>query len=446
MKRRAVLPLAIYLVAALVYVSLLGTRALGPTADNHYVHMVLGWFSGELGVLGNTPPGTNDWAFYNGRWFVSFPPLPALVIAPAVAIWGLATRDALFWALLAGLAPALLFVNLRRLSERGGSERSTRDNVVLSALFAFGTVYFFSAVQGTVWFAALVVSSILLMLFLLAAFEAEQPWLVGLILGGLLATRPPATPLVGLVFTVEALRRYRRDVELTIASDAHPLVRAFEWVRGAHLGRVLKEHAKVAVPVLVILGLQLWFNYARFDDPFSYGHEYLQIRWRQRIDDWGLINLHYFSKNLAVFTSSLPWLYDRPPYVKISLHGLALWFTTPALFWTLWPKSDVRSPTEPPRISTTARTVGLWLAVLPIAFIDLCYQNSGWIQFGYRFALDYMPLLIVLIALGRRRFGPGFYACLLFAVIVNTFGALTFDRSWRYYDDDGTQNRLFQPD
>jgi hypothetical protein len=272
------------------------------------------------------------------------------------------------------------------------------------------------------------------MLFLLCAFEAERPWLTGLILGCLMATRPPATPLVGLVFTVEALRRYRRDVELTISSDAHPLVRAFEWLRGAHIGRVLKEHAKVALPALTIVGLLLWFNYARFDDPFTPGHEYLQIRWRQRIDEWGLFNLHYFPKNLAVFTASLPWLYDHRPYVKVSLHGLALWFTTPVLFWTLWPRSF------------DARTVGLWLAVIPIALIDLCYQNSGWIQFGYRFALDYMPLLIVIIALGRRRFGPGFYACLLFAVVVNTFGALTFDRSWRFYDDDSTQNRLFQPD
>jgi hypothetical protein len=434
MKRRALVPAVIYLVATLVYVSLLGERASGPTADNHYVHLALSWLDGQLGVLRNTPPGDNDWAFYNGRWFVSFPPLPGLLIAPVVAVWGLATRDALFWALLAGLAPALLFVNLRSLSERGESPRSLRDNLALTALFAFGTVFFFVAVQGTVWFAAQVVASIVLMLFLLCAFDARRPWLTGILLGCLIATRPPATPVVGLVFVVEALRRYRRETQLEPPPSSHPLVRAWYWLRGADLKQVLKEHVKVAVPVLVVLGLQLWFNYARFDDPFSYGHEYLQIRWRQRIDEWGLINLHYLSKNLAVYTSSLPWLYDRAPYLRISRHGLALWFTTPALLWTLWPRA------------IDARIIGLWLAIVPIALIDLCYQNSGWVQFGYRFALDYMPLLIVLLALGKRRFGPGFYLLLVFAVVVNTFGALTFDRAHKYYDNDGTQNRLFQPD
>jgi hypothetical protein len=438
MKRRAVLPLAIYLVCAVVYVVLLGARSTGPTADNHYVHLAYSFLHGELGVLGNRPPGNNDWALYQGRWFVSFPPFPALLLLPVVAIWGLATRDAVFWALLAALAPTLLFVYLRFLSERGASERSTRDNLVLTALFAFGTVFFFVAVQGTVWFAAQVAASVLLMVYLLAATEVRWPVVSGLTLGALHACRPEVA-IAGLFFTVEALRTFRVSARRPVAVDdpdpeAHPLLRAWRWLLGADFARVIKAHLLLAGPLVTVIGLQLWFNYARFDDPLSYGHEYLQIRWRGRIDDWGLFNYHYFPKNLAVFVASLPWIEERAPYLKVSLHGLALWFTTPGLLWTLWPRH------------VDARTVGLWLAVIPIALLDLAYQNSGWIQFGYRFALDYMPFLIVLLALGRRRFGPGFYACLVFSMAVNLFGAITFDRMWTYYDNDGSQNRLFQPD
>jgi len=90
--------------------------------------------------------------------------------------------------------------------------------------------------------------------------------------------------------------------------------------------------------------------------------------------------------------------------------------------------------------------VGLYLSAGLIALLNLCYQNSGWIQFGYRFSLDYMPMLIVLLALGGRRFGPIFALVLAFAIAVNSFGAATFDRSWQFYDNDWTQNRLFQPD
>jgi hypothetical protein len=433
MKRRPVLPLAIYVVCAAVYLLLLGERRGGPTPDNHYVHLANSFLHGQLGVVGNRPPGTNDWALYAGKWFVSFPPFPALVILPAVAIWGLATRDAVFWALVAAAAPALLFVYLRMLSERGDSQRGTRDNLLLTTLFAFGTVFFFVAVQGTVWFAAQCVASCLLMVFLLAATRARWPLVAGLSMGALVACRPE-TGLVGLFFIVESLQAFRRTPEPAHAPDAHPLVRAWRYVLGADLGRVLKAHLLLAGPLLALLGVQLWMNYARFDDPLSFGHEYLQIRWRPRIETWGLFNYHYLPKNLAVFTSSLPWIEERAPYVKISLHGLALWFTTPALLWTLFPRH------------VDVRMVGLWLAVIPIALMDLAYQNSGWIQFGYRFALDYMPFLIVLLALGRRRFGPGFHALLVFAITVNLFGAVSFDRMWRFYDNDGTQNRLFQPD
>jgi hypothetical protein len=57
-----------------------------------------------------------------------------------------------------------------------------------------------------------------------------------------------------------------------------------------------------------------------------------------------------------------------------------------------------------------------------------------------------MPFMMVLLALGARRFRVGFYLCMAFAVAVNAFGAATFDRAHRFYDDDRTQNRVFQPD
>ena len=62
-----------------------------------------------------------------------------------------------------------------------------------------------------------------------------------------------------------------------------------------------------------------------------------------------------------------------------------------------------------------------------VALLDLLYQNSGWIQFGYRFSLDYSVSLFALLALGGRRFGVGFRALLRWRCAVNLFGAITFD-------------------
>jgi hypothetical protein len=159
------------------------------------------------------------------------------------------------------------------------------------------------------------------------------------------------------------------------------------------------------------------------------------IGWHGRIARWGLVNYHYLPKNLAIFTASLPWLTANEPHLIVSGHGLALWVTTPPLLLLFFPKAKV-----------DARMVGLYAAAAIICVNDLMYQNSGWLQFGYRFSLDYMVLLVVLLALGGRPFRGGFHAALLFAIALNTFGAVTFGRAWDHYDVDPSQERIFQPD
>lgn len=426
-------PTALFAVCALVYVIVLSDRRLTPSGDNHFVHLAMSFLHGQLSVIGDRAPGSNDWALFEGKWYVSFPPLPAVVILPVVAIWKERTLDRLFWAVLAGLAPALLYVLLRALRERFASGRSWREDTALSLLFAFGTVYFFVAVQGAVWFAAHVVAVSLLILYALFSLDAKRPLLAGLMLGLCFMTRPNTCVAV-LLFTIEALRVARPADAPPVPEDALVWRRIYVWLRGVRWATFAKSAAIFAAPILVIGALAMWMNQARFHDPFEFGHRYLQIAWRARIERWGLFNYHYLSKNLAVFLAALPWLSLHAPYITISRHGLALWVTTPNLLTGLWPK----------KINVTI--VALFAASAAVCIFNLLYQNSGWIQFGYRFALDYMPFLFALIALSKRRFGPGFWLLAIIAVAINTFGAITFDRAWAYYDGDASQNVMFQPD
>ena len=426
-------PLLVFVVCSAAYVATLGTRIRGPSDNTHFVSLADSYLHGQLSVVGDKPPGDNDWAQYKGHWYVAFPPVPALVILPAVAIWKIAVWDRLYWAIFAGLGPALLYVLLRRLRERYGSGRSAREDLSLCALFAFGSAYYYTAVQGTVWFAAHVVAAPLIVLFVLWSLGARRPLLAGLALGLAWATRASTFGL-GLFFVIEALSAARPPLPAATDDEATPLLVAARWLRGVQWQRALLKLALFAVPCLIVVGISLWLNQLRFDDPFEVGYRYLRIRWSGRIDKWGLFNYHYLSKNLAVFLAALPWFSASEPYLRISRHGLALWLTTPAYLWVLWPKRS------------NALLTGLALAAATVAVFDLCYQNSGWIQFAYRFSLDYSVLLIAMLALGGRRFGPGFYALLVFACAINLFGALTFDRTGRYYDQDNSQQVIFQPD
>jgi hypothetical protein len=429
-ERRWALPFAVFVSCAGIYSATAAGRLARPSPNNHYVHLANAWLDGRLD-LGPVAPGTNDWACFDTiekgpcppgryafsgpdaeryRWYVSFPPLPAALLLPVVAVFGLSTLDALVWVLLAGLAPALLFIVLRFLRESGRSQRTERDDLLVAALFAVGSVYYFVAVQGSVWFAAHVVASAFICLYLLFAFGARRPIAAGLALG-LAATCRPAAGLLALFFLVEAVHESKRDR----AACARSLL-------------------LFGLPIIAIALVAMGHNFARFGDPFELGHRFLQVRWRSRIETWGLFSTHYLPRNLAVFFLSLPWLVGQSPFIRISRHGLALWFTTPNLLWGIFAK----------KVDLTI--AALWLAVLATASCTLLYQNTGWVQFGPRFALDYLPLLFVLVALGGRAFGRVFWACAIFAVVVNTFGAITFNRHHEFYDDDPTQQVIFQPD
>ena len=267
--------------------------------------------------------------------------------------------------------------------------------------------------------------------------DASRPLLAGLAMAALFLTRPNTAPLV-IIPVVELLAAHRRASapEIPSVDERGPLSRFALWLRGTDWAPALRALALCALPVLVAGGLAMWMNEARFGRPTEFGHRFLMINWRGRIERWGLFSYHYLGKNLAVFFGSLPWLTAREPHVIVSRHGLALWFTTPALLLALWPKRAL-----------DFRMRAFFAAAAVVAVVDLMYQNSGWVQFGYRFATDYLVVLIALIALGGRKLRtPGFALALVFSIAVNLFGAITFDRAWQFYDDDATQERLFQPD
>lgn len=437
--------LLIYALVTVVYFAVAPRGLLTEhTQYNHFAHLARAWLDGRLD-LAHGPPDyaqNNDFARYEGRWFVAFPPFPAVILLPFVAVAGEPelVRDGQVFLWLAGLAPVLLFLALQRLSLLGHSPRSTLGNVFLALCFAFGTVYFFTAVQGTVWFAAHVVGVVLAAAYLLFAIEARNPLLAGLMVGLGLLTRPPLAFVVGL-FAFEALRVHWRGGEAALsASDRTWLerrtrqlraaVRAIDW-RG-----LLRAYAWFSLPIVCCLLFTYWHNAARFGDPFETGYQYLTVAWQARMKKWGLFHYHYLPRNLAVLLTMLPWPEKGDVPFRINVHGLALWFTTPLYLWLLWPRLK-------PRILWA-----LWTAVAAVALPTLFYQNTGWAQFGYRFSNDYAVFLFALLAIGGRRLGVWFCVAAIWAMAVNSFGAATFGRSeYRaFYYWDGSQKRFYQPD
>jgi hypothetical protein len=451
-RRRLVLAALIYLVAGSVYAVFAGTERLAQhTQFNHYALLADAWLHGRQDLPHGPPPYTmnNDFAEFNGKTYISFPPFPAVLMLPLVKLAGSPEnfRDGQFVIWLAGIGPAVLFLVLEKLRRAGRSPRTELENVALSAIFAFGTVYFFTAVEGTVWFAAMVVGVACQALYVLFALDAERPFLAGAMLACSFLSRPTmlfAAPL----FALEALRVSARS---TAGPPDEPLrSRALRLWRSLELPKLAKSYVVFALPILAAFAFNSWLNHVRYQtwSPFDPGHEYLTVGWRARIMRWGLVSYHFLGKNLGIALSSLPWLPPKDgvsqfgaPF-KINEHGLALWFTTPLYLWLLWPKRFDRQPDRKWLYAVVA------ISAATPALLGLLYQNSGWRQFGYRFSNDYAVLLFVLLAVGARPMRRTFAVFAVWGLAWNVFGAATFDKAPfdRFYFRDGSQTVVYQPD
>jgi hypothetical protein len=438
-------PLALYAVALAILAATAGNRMARQSSDPHFAFQADAWLHGKLAI--DPPPEKgDDWAKVEtvllddgsqvrGRrltskgkkglfrtvggdelatsrirrslgftYYVCFPPVPALLLLPQAAVHGRRANDVVPTVLMAALVLPLAFVTLGRLRAAGLSRRTPAEDVWLAACLAFGTVFFFSAVQGRVWFTAHVVGVVLALGYLLGTIEARRPIAAGVCLGLAAMTRTPMAFLFPL-FLYEAWR--------TSAQQGSPDLRRF-----------VRLCLRFAVPVAIIAAIGVAYNMARFDQPTEFGHSYLAVRQQAQMEESGLFSLAYLGRNLAVALALLPRLSSEPPFVQIGGHGLALWFTTPILFFLLWPRE--RGPGHR----------ALWLTVTLVAVPSLVYQNSGWLQFGYRFALDYMPLLIILLAVGGRPLGRPGKALIVIGIAINLFGAVTFARYPQFYRSD----------
>ena len=198
-----------------------GGRLWAQSPDPHFVLQADAWLHGRL-AIDPPPPKGDDWAILHelelddgsvvrGRrmttrpsylliggeeipsskvrrrlrkiHYVSFPPTPAVVMLPSALISGRRGNDVIPTILIAALILPLAFATLRRLNAAGLSQRSERADLWLVAAFAFGSVFYFAAVQGRVWFTAHVIGAALVWAYLYNSIEARRPVLAGLCLG-----------------------------------------------------------------------------------------------------------------------------------------------------------------------------------------------------------------------------------------------------------------------
>jgi len=373
----------------------------GPGSTPYFAHLADAFLHGRLDLV--EPATTYDLTPHEGRWYVPFPPLPALLMLPWVALMGLGATNALVLSLLAGaLNVALVSRILDRMTARGWIWIAARQRRWLVLLFALGCVHWHLALEGAVWFLAQVCTLTFILLAVERTLAGASPLAGSAALAIALLGRPNVIFTSPLLLAIHAQRlRDARD--------------------GPIAARLWRFAAASALPLVISISMLAGYNYARFDNPLDFGYADQQVATDVRGDllRYGQFNVRYVLRNLYVMLLAGP---SRPHAWALPVpdeHGMSLILTFPALLYLVRLR----------RLNTLA--VGALAALALLLVPLLLYYNTGWKQFGYRFSLDFLTPLMVLLALaaGTRVTRP-LRVLIVLGIIANAWGVLWWYTDW----------------
>jgi glycosyl transferase family 87 len=384
---------------------------------DHFVWQASAFLEGQAGIrypILNTAERFGNYFFQDvlpigrvagsERALIPFPPLPAILLLPFVAAYGLQADDQLIFTVVAAVDVALCWWMIGRLAV------STVVRAGTTVLFAFGTVFWYTAQNTTTWYQAHILAVGLTMLAVGFALDRDEVALGGGTDGeGWIV---PGAVVNGLLVGLAAMARLTAILATPFFVMVGP---GRDWRR-----RGASVALGAAVPVLALLAYNVISTGHVFHP--AYDHLYqLESRAYTGLGyhpDWAAEDPRYVPQNLGIMLLSSPRFLperfqdtlgtvDRPlctapgatralfdvdcPLALPRDTGMSVLLTTPALLLAIPAWFDRRRR----RVVLAAL-----LAIGLVSVANLMHFSQGWVQFGYRFSNDVIPFALVLVAIG----------------------------------------------
>jgi hypothetical protein len=381
--------LAVYLVV----MSFTGIWPLSHNTFNSYSLQAQAWLSGRLDVGQNY--SYLELARFGGKYYVSFPPFPSVIILPFVAIFGTDTPDNILTLLAAFIGAFFAFKTAVSLG------RSREEAVFWSLFTTIGSSFLFISFNGMVWFMA---QTFAFALCMAAIYFAVTPILWhGHLALGLWACAIGCRPfqLIYLpVFVFLLLSKLK-------AAD-EKVQKGLVWL--------------IAPAIMMFFYVAL--NLARFGNPLEFGHNYLIEHLNAK---YGQFSLQYIFENLPRLLlppSMKGGKVDFPEY-----NGFAFYLASP-IFISIF----IYQLAHIIRKGAKNKIAVLLLPVLiSLHFLVFTMHKTmgGW-HFGNRYTVDALPFafLSLLLVIEDRSYKKIDYTLFFLGLALNVVGAVAVYNRW----------------
>ncbi|MBT1702590.1 hypothetical protein [Chryseosolibacter indicus] len=329
-----------------------------------------------------------DLILFENNYYLPYPPLPSLILLPFVAVLGAAHVNTVAIAtVMACISLYLIYNILVRLEII-----QEHFNWLILGVF-FGTGYWFAIFTSHHVYAFAHITSFLFQLLIINELLYKRRWwLIGVYIACTFLTRQ----FTIFYFFFAAgymwyLYKYRRE------------------------NITLRDFISLCATVAVGVSVYLLYNYLRFGNPLDTGYShivYIGVL-KERVMQYGVFSPRYFLFNLySVLIKGFNIQFEGNTLLNIKdmdLWGTSLLAASPFLIASIkadWPKT---------------LKISAWVTIVAILLGQLFYHNNGFHQINTsRFALDFLPLLIVLTALGARHIPKWLFRGMIgYAVLLN---------------------------
>lgn len=333
-------------------------------------------------------------AYYN-NFYVYFGPLSSILLMPFAFFF----KDAFPQVTLGVGSIIVSLVAVYFISKK--FEFSSLDSLWLSLFFVFSTVLFSSSVINITAYQVEALGVPFILLALLAYLSNKHPLLIGLLIG--LATMTRVTLMLSVVFFFFELIQKRFTI---------------------------KQFILMLIPVIIAVSLLGAYNNRRFHSVLETGYNYnisirdLPIGANLKYGDKSIMHI---PANLYSFLIMSPEPFKEKgdgfilkfPYMKLSPWGAAIWFTSPLFLLLLC------------RFRKGIYTISAGLAAIALSLPVFTWYSIGYAQVGYRYALDFLPFLFLLLI---PTLSPKLTKTAIFLIILGViFNCVYTDSIWEIY-------------
>lgn len=370
-----------------------GTLFLHSDWDS-YTLQALSWREGRLDLGANYP--WLELAIYEGKYYVSFPPVPSLFILPLTFIFGAATPNNFLMMLIAmGTSVTAYFI-----AKKAGMRRAA--SLICALFYVWGSNMLWMSTNGGVWFQAQGYNLLLLSLAALCALYEKRT--LGYLFVSLAVGCRPFSALAFLPLFVYFAEKDMKS------------------------GKSFKESLKAQLPAFVlpviVAAAYMCLNYLRFGDPLEFGHNYLP---EFTSSEHGQFSLRYLPGNLKN-------LFLRPVTIKDGrlsfsfFDGFMFYIADPLfllLFIQMIRRVFKKDKDEKALTELRYTRLSLLAAMLAMLIFTCMHKTLGGWQFGARYCVDMLPLaLCYILSLGEWRPRDYEYVIMGFGIMFNFYGCM----------------------